>query len=560
MRNNLLPDKWLAVAIAAIMAASPSLYACGGTPVEDGSDASVGQSPFLGESDLASRPVLYPSGVSKDGNPILGEIRTWDDVVDATVGNGIVLGLTREGTLRVAGCGDIDVSAMRDVRDAAGTGSRFVALLGDGTVSEWHAEGSLPYGTGEWKEIVSVAADDYAVGLRKDGTVAIAGQDAGYNADSITKVPDVSSWQDISQIDTSKSLVAGLTKDGRVVAAMTESGKDQVDAEIEKLSGATSIAALSKCIAGLMPDGTVRIAAVDESDVRSVEKFDVDGWSGVRSVEGFAEYVSFDAGGTLTAVTEDGTVLCSSVPVSRKPEIPEWHGVRVAGAYSPFDAVAFFGTKEDADAAWAIEDAATAARNAKKAAALKSTGEPLVEPEHRIQLTPEQEAAYDAEHTNGDGRWVGPWYSFDMPEGYEVAPGKKEERTPIEASYPDRLVEKGSEDEYYGRSNGGVITIETVIRGKSPRGGEQMDAQGRYEAASGLAYDTYSIDLVKDPCAKDGSVPTHYIRYIRQEGNLSYCITGQDVDKELLQRFVDGFRPDGTLAEAAKKGIITHTF
>lgn len=96
---------------------------------------------------------------------------------------------------------------------------------------------------GSWKDIASIACrDDYMAGLRKDGTV-IAFGNKNY-------LRDVESWEDIVSIACSSLYIVGLRKDGTVVTSgnsfKVSSWKDIV-----------SITCGDRSVFGLRKDGTV---------------------------------------------------------------------------------------------------------------------------------------------------------------------------------------------------------------------------------------------------------------------------------------------------------------
>jgi len=141
-----------------------------------------------------------------------------------------------------------------------------VCVHQDGTVS---AVGSDQYGATEvnrWRDIVAVSAGDaHTLGLRSNGTVAVAGG-IGNNFGQC----DVGAWQNIVAIDAGFVTSVGLKADGTVVAVgRNDSGELNV-------SGWTDIVAVSSDVfhtVALKADGTVVATGKNDCGQCNVDKW-----------------------------------------------------------------------------------------------------------------------------------------------------------------------------------------------------------------------------------------------------------------------------------------------
>lgn len=147
---------------------------------------------------------------------------------------------------------NIDTSGWRDVIKLASNYSLTVGLRSDGTVlttgGEWRSVEFLD-DFSEWTDIIDVAVNDntmamfndagstydFAVGLKNDGTVVVAGDSSEQFIIELKKT--ISEWQDIKQISVGKCHVLGLKANGTVVAAGdNEFGQCSIDAGVYQIS------------------------------------------------------------------------------------------------------------------------------------------------------------------------------------------------------------------------------------------------------------------------------------------------------------------------------------
>lgn len=140
-----------------------------------------------------------------------------------------------------------------------------------------------------WQDMITVCAGSrYTVGLRANGTLAVAGNwnDGLYGT---------SSWQNIVSVSAGERHLAALCADGTVAAA----GANQAgQCNVSDWSNIVSICGGNAHTVRLRADGTV-VAAGDNS----AGQCDVQNWTNVACVA---------AGGDVTiALTRDGQFLCT---------------------------------------------------------------------------------------------------------------------------------------------------------------------------------------------------------------------------------------------------------
>ena len=197
----------------------------------------------------------------------------------------------------------------------AGGDKHLLSLRDDGTVL---AAGDNSYGqcdVGDWKDMAAVYAyTSLSAGLRTDGTVLLAGRDALSQA--------VSSWQGVTMLAMGYGHVLGLTQDGRVLSAGTntdgccETG-DWEDIQSVWAEGYTSF--------GVTSEGKVVVAGRLDSQLTDEEEAAVKerlaSWTGIRQV---AVYMS-----DIYGLTEDGTVICEGrAAESSNKSVEAWRGIQ----------------------------------------------------------------------------------------------------------------------------------------------------------------------------------------------------------------------------------------
>ena len=193
----------------------------------DGYVLSAGSSPYI-KSDVLNTwknvQAIYPltyhlAGITKDGNVVVagnsrdnyGRIlnaKKWDHIVEIFGDSYTAIGLKDDGTLVSVGSGNDELQKWTDIVKVVDDWYPY-GLKKDGTVEV--AGGSYHHvdEAEQWTDIVDIiAGDDYLIGLKNDGTVVKAGDGIDYN---------FSDWSDIVSICRLSGYVAGIRSDGSVV-------------------------------------------------------------------------------------------------------------------------------------------------------------------------------------------------------------------------------------------------------------------------------------------------------------------------------------------------------
>jgi alpha-tubulin suppressor-like RCC1 family protein len=196
----------------------------------------------------------------------------WTDIKEISAGAHYVAGLKTDGTVVIAGSESTlksfrGIEGWTDIVQLSSSLDTIAGLRADGTVIAvgWNQHGQLR--TGNWKNIVSVAADRRrcTLGLRADGTVVVIGDMTSATIYSFPK--NVSEWNNIIAI----SGEYGLRADGTVTDAILT----------EDLTDIVAIAQGSTRFIALRADGTV-VAPWYNEDNDNSEMWDVGDWTGIR--------------------------------------------------------------------------------------------------------------------------------------------------------------------------------------------------------------------------------------------------------------------------------------
>lgn len=160
------------------------------------------------------------AGVTKHGTVVVAgankykqcNVSGWKDVVDVELGNRNTYGLKSNGTVLVAGYsgdGHRAASGWKDITAISAGPNHLIGLKTDGTVV---ATCDYAQDMEFWTDVVAVAAGAWhTVALRADGTVVAAGNnDAGQC--------NVGGWTDIVAIDAGTYHTVAMRSDGTMVA------------------------------------------------------------------------------------------------------------------------------------------------------------------------------------------------------------------------------------------------------------------------------------------------------------------------------------------------------
>ena len=129
-----------------------------------------------------------------------------------------------------------------------------LGLREDGTVVSAAHPGYPGRLEGDWTQIASLYAGDYAIGaIRKDGTAQFLEDRPEYNYGQY----NTSGWEDLTQLALGQYHTAGLRSDGTVYAT---GRNDAGQCDVEGWTDIVYIAAGDSCTVGVRADGTLAVA------------------------------------------------------------------------------------------------------------------------------------------------------------------------------------------------------------------------------------------------------------------------------------------------------------
>lgn len=234
----------------------------------------------------------------------------------------------------------------RRIVAVAGGRHHTVALYADGTVG---AIGGNSYGqcnVSEWKDIVAISARWYrTTGVKKDGTVLVAGSEYGERSKAVSAWKDIkevadgtfhtvgrtghgtvvslgdksrgkrdlADWRGLRAIAVSNHFTVGLKVDGTVVTAgwgrfaqITFGGWRDI----------TAVATSDSCTVGLRKDGTVAFAG---SNCRGIDK-----WKDIANLKAGSEHI--------VGLKKDGTAVAVGFNSRKQCEVGTWRDLEAVAA------------------------------------------------------------------------------------------------------------------------------------------------------------------------------------------------------------------------------------
>ncbi|MBQ8654605.1 MAG: hypothetical protein IJ507_06660 [Clostridia bacterium] len=195
-------------------------------------------------------------GYGRNGADVYGTLKS-KNVVDVALGGYQTAGLISDGTVTRVGSAapsaKVRAKFVDVVKVTASSNGIIAGLTKDGTVlidGLWDAV-CTRYDDDDWHDIVDAEfANEVLVGLKKDGTVIYT----SFTVEDTTRFPGLGEWTDIVAISVNQSLVLGLKSDGTVVATGdNENGECNVSSWTEIVA----VAAGSSHSVGLKKDGTL---------------------------------------------------------------------------------------------------------------------------------------------------------------------------------------------------------------------------------------------------------------------------------------------------------------
>jgi len=204
------------------------------------------------------------------------EVEQWTGIVDVSVSYKCIVGLKADGTVVVASENNfISLSDWSNIIDVEAIFGKIYGIKADGSVVVYGSDydGITLLNHAKWTDIVAIETRTYgdmwcAFGLKKDGTVAMAG--SAYKS----RVGELN-WRDITAIGVG-SCTAGLRKDGTVVIAEHPLEKPVDWSAVKGWRDIVDISVGYEYMIGLKADGTM-VAAGSDSYIEEISS-----WSNVR--------------------------------------------------------------------------------------------------------------------------------------------------------------------------------------------------------------------------------------------------------------------------------------
>lgn len=243
-------------------------------------------------------------------------------------------------------------------RDLVGVldGGNAYAVLPDGTLLTYSNNSYENYkysfsskSIASWTGIASVVSNrSIAVGLKKDGTVVIAGR--AYYGDGLLSETTLD-WTNIVDVAACGSNIAGLKRDGTVVTWEKSPGVENITKKTLDWTDITAVACTVKSVYGLKSDGTV-VTTSDNVDVSDWK--DIVNIAAARGTGDLDErVVGLKRDGTVVTAGEiakkctkwknivevyvnsyyiiglknDGTVVTEKIFWSRTPKVSDWNNI-----------------------------------------------------------------------------------------------------------------------------------------------------------------------------------------------------------------------------------------
>lgn len=217
---------------------------------------------FLGLKTDGTVSLLY-------GNVKYGDkLASWKDLTDFSVGRGFIIGLKSDGTVIAEGeaptekVKPLDVSEWKGIKDVSADWIT-LGLKDDGTVMYT----DYPEAFVDWSNVSALTHERTYLAVKKDGTIAFKGNTCPDNwkeAESWTNIVSLS-----AQGTSEKDHIVGLTADGKVKAA---GNNDCGQCEVSGWEDIAAVHTSKNYTVGKKSDGTYLIATNDSALKESFEK------------------------------------------------------------------------------------------------------------------------------------------------------------------------------------------------------------------------------------------------------------------------------------------------
>lgn len=203
----------------------------------------------------------------------------------------------------------VNVSDFTDIIAVSARKDFALGLKKDGTVVASGANGSGQLDIKDWKKIVDVAAGDkHSVGVTSEGKVLCVG-------DSNSKACEVSEWTDVKDVEAGNGFTIGIRTDGSIYVA----GNVQNASRMMEQKNITSVAIGTNEVLFLSKNQTVVSVPVSTAQIS-----DVSIWKNITQVAAGNNFVAgLGTSGKVSIVTSDKEL---------KDAVEKWTNIAVIGA------------------------------------------------------------------------------------------------------------------------------------------------------------------------------------------------------------------------------------
>ena len=201
-------------------------------------------------------------------------------------------------------CGDREAVSAGELRSVHAGGDAVFTVGMDGRVAvQWRtgvnppaAQAAIP---DKWRHVRSITSSRTCVAaVTEDGRVLVAAA----ASTGMVQQASVEDWQGIRALAAADSFLLGLTEDGRVLCAGGGPALAEMQKQTALWQGMTAVTAASRCAVGLTEDGRVLLAG--GLLAQRAHRDHVAAWQDVVAIAG-------SDSGELLAMDSRGRVLCS---------------------------------------------------------------------------------------------------------------------------------------------------------------------------------------------------------------------------------------------------------
>lgn len=214
------------------------------------------------------------------------DFSNWNDIKSVFMGYDYAAGVKKDGTVVITGNNeqDIDLSEWENISMVAFAGYHILGLKDDGTI----VYKSLPYDIStdsflereskvinkvkDWRGISYLCAGYLSIiGITNSGEVVIAASE-----ELLSDIEEkLSKWKSVEYVDARYDTIVGLTCTGDVLVAhpsILEFILGDYNEPFDDLKGAIKICLGDTFVAGLMPDGTLKVRLTHYYGLRPTKK------------------------------------------------------------------------------------------------------------------------------------------------------------------------------------------------------------------------------------------------------------------------------------------------